>query len=154
MVITNPSDRERIIKAFKLLSDIDKQQRYWTTPNLPRRLLNFFLMHFPLFASIPNGDLADSLLENRYWYSLSVFVLSVIIEEFKLHTNSFKHVGSIFYNENEGRGVQSYCQFLNKLIFEIGNEKSDSAYLNHNEWLKVINGAKEIYDLLNHKTFN
>jgi hypothetical protein len=154
MVTKNPSDRQRIIKAFKLLSDIDNQHRHWTTPNLLRRLLNFFLMHFPLFTSVPNGDLADSLLENRYWHSLSVFVLDIIIGEFHLHTDSLKQVGSIFYNENEGEEIQTYCQYLNKLILEIGDEKSDSTYLNHREWPKVINGAKEIYNLLNHKTFN
>lgn len=120
-----------IVHTFEHLSDFEKQQTEWI----------------------------KGKSEKSYWDSLCYYVLEEMYSGFDLDIYDPNKVGSIFYNIEEAEKVYIFCKWFDDLLDSIdlsGNGKPNSAYLDHPEWPKVIEGAKEILAMLeeNQKKYN
>ncbi len=149
-MIRDRINRIRIYKAFKLLSDKEKQLKEWTTPSLFYRIINYILT--TLYIIITAGHSPEAFdLQNRYWHSLNVYVTDIILEEFGFHEGTRKYIGYIFHDHEEAQKVQSFCEYLNNLLYSIGPKREDSAYLSNFRWQDVIDGANNICILMKSK---
>jgi hypothetical protein len=83
-----------------------------------------------------------------YWSWLLYYVLDAIYGDYDLDKYNPEHIGETFYDEHEAQEVYKFCNWFHDLIAEIGENKPDSAYLNHPKWPKVIEDAKRIYELI------
>jgi hypothetical protein len=116
-----PNARSYIKSAFLDLSDIEMQKKEWVDPQY----------------------------KHAFWDSIYAFVFGMLFETFELDLDSFSKIGECLYDEEEAAAIQEYCEFLFELLNErIGGEQSDSAYIDHPEWPKVVGGAKKIYELM------
>ena len=90
----------------------------------------------------------SSTAKHRFWDSLQYYVLDYLFNSPAClldKEEADEAVGVSLYNQEEADIISSYLNFFND-TFE--GEMPDSYYVNHPEWPKVIEGAKQILEMI------
>jgi len=122
IILELPQFRDDILVTFKDLADKETQLREWV----------------------------DESYLHPYWDSLLMYVLHTLYNDHDLDDEEIclEKIGKVFFNEEEAMQIQKFCEWLDNLIYRIGQKQSDSAYLNHPDWPLVWPWAEECYRLM------
>jgi hypothetical protein len=116
-----PNPRTSVEGALDWLSDLEAQKKEWVS----------------------------SKAKHRFWDSVYMCSFTPLFEDWQLDLDPYSKIGEFLYDEEEAAAIESYCQFLFELLNErIGGDQPDSAYIDHPEWPKVVEGAKKIFELM------
>jgi hypothetical protein len=90
--------------------------------------------------------------KHRFWDSLIYYIIEPLDMQ-DLFDNAEEQIGVTLYNKEEAEIISKYLNFFDN-TFE--GDMPDSYYVNHEKWPEVIEGAKQIVDLMekNNKKYN
>ncbi len=91
--------------------------------------------------------------KHRFWDSLLYYVFDFLIDGVHLMDEADEAIGKTLYNKEEAEVISKYLNFYND-TFE--GELPDSYYVNHPRWYEVVDGAREILEMIeaNNKKYN
>lgn len=94
--------------------------------------------------------------KHRFWNSLDYYVFDYLLNAPQLLDNDWKAyevVGITLYNKREAEILSEYLIWYND-TFE--GEMPDSYYINHPQWLELLDRAKQILDMMeaNNQKYN
>ena len=98
----------------------------------------------------------DSNYKHAFWDSLVFYIFEPLFDSTDILDADWKAEGAIgmsLYNKKEADVIENYLKFYND-TFE--GEMSDDYYVNHPEWPKLLEGAKQIIDMMeqNNEKYN
>ncbi len=94
--------------------------------------------------------------KHRFWDSLDYYIFDYLLNSYDILDINMKAqsaIGESLYNKEEADILEEYLNFFND-TFE--GEMPDDYYENHPEWPKLLEGARQIIELLekNNKEYN
>jgi len=123
MILTIPQYRRNIQGSLADLADREIQQKEWANPKYHHAVWSSLMMYVFHDLYDDHGDMADQRV-------------------------AISKVGEIFFTEEEAIKVSEFCEWFDDLTFVIGEQKPDSAYLEHPDWPRVWSWARECYELM------
>ena len=123
IILARSEFRLNIQAALANLADREIQQKEWVNPRAAHRFWDSLMMYVIHDLYDDHGDMADQRA-------------------------AISKVGEIFFTEEEAIKVSEFCEWFDDLTFVIGEQKPDSAYLEHPDWPRVWSWARECYELM------